>query len=324
LPEPLTGVLANVSVPNDRARSTGKPEATASRQTADGRRIFRMTTPQVIWWAWVAVIVVSLADLVIQGHRFVSLKFALGTLAVTGLVYACTLWPVVIADDAGLKVRNPIRTFHIPWSAVRGIYLADSVEVQCARRAPKKDKTVYSWALSSPRRTRARAQLRAWQWDQGKRARPPGYSQMPTSAQTIVRMTTAEIMARELAALSDDARFRSVVVDVNLNVDANGSAPDPPAGAPGPEGTDRADGAGGADGADRADGAERAGGADGARRADGADGADGAGQADGAESGGEPAAADASAEVVSSSWSWPPLVATLIPLVAFLVVVLVK
>jgi Bacterial PH domain len=176
-----------------------------------------MSPPQVIWWSWVGVLVLSLADLLIQGHRLVSLKFGFAVIAVTGLVYACTLWPMVIADDRGIEVRNPFRRFLIPWLAVRGIYLADSVEVQCARAGGKKDKTIYSWALSSPRRTRARAQLRAWQWDAGKRSRPSSYSRMPQPAQNLVKMTTAEIMARELAALSDDARFRSVVVDVELD-----------------------------------------------------------------------------------------------------------
>lgn len=180
-----------------------------------------MSTPQVIWWTWIAIIGLSLFDLLIQGHghNFLTLKIAFGTLAVTGAVYALTLWPVVIADNRGLRVRNPLRTFFVPWGAVHGIYLADSVEVQCARPAPKKDKTVYSWALSSPRRTRARASLRAWQWDQGKKAKPSGYAKMPEQAQSLVRMTTAEIMARELAVMSEEWRFRSVMKDVDIKVD---------------------------------------------------------------------------------------------------------
>ncbi|HUD38013.1 MAG TPA: PH domain-containing protein [Streptosporangiaceae bacterium] len=218
-----------MSVPNDQGRSTGTPATTAARVTSDGKRIFQMGPPVVIWWCWVALIAVSLGDLVIQGHAFVSLKFAFGALAVTGLVYACTLWPRVIADDRGIEVRNPFRRFVIPWPAVRGIFLADSVEVQCARSMPRKDKTIYSWALSSPRRTRARAQLRAWQWDQGKRNRPAGYNQLPDQARNLVKMTTAEIMARELAALSDDARFKSVVAAVDLDSTAPDQASEPKA-----------------------------------------------------------------------------------------------
>jgi len=185
-----------------------------------------MSPPLVIWWAWVGVLVLSLGDLLIQGHRLVSLTFGFAALAVTGLVYACTFWPMVIADDHGIEVRNPLRRFRIPWLAVRGIYLADSVEVQAARGGGKKDKTIYSWALSSPRRTRARAQLRAWHWDTGKRGRPSNYNRLPQPAQNLVKMTTAEIMARELAALSDDARFRSVVVDVQIDASIDQPAAD--------------------------------------------------------------------------------------------------
>jgi hypothetical protein len=205
-----------VSVPNDGASVTGAPATKASRQRADGKRIFRMGPPQVIWWAWVGIVVFSVADYLIQAHRFVSPKFALGALAITALVYACAQWPMVIADERGVEVRNPIRRYFVPWVAVRGIYLADSLEVECARLAPKKNKTIYSWALSTPRRSRARAQLRGWQWDQGKRNRPSGYGSLPDPAKVLAKMTTAEIMARELATMSEEARFRSVIKDVDL------------------------------------------------------------------------------------------------------------
>ena len=208
-----------MSGPNEGTRATGIPPTSAGRVTADGKRVFQMTTPLVIWWVWIVLLVVAVADLLIQGHQFVTLKFGFGALAVTGVVYACAVWPKVVADDVGMQVRNPFRVFNIPWPAVRGIFLADSVEVQCARRAARKDKTVYSWALASPRRSRARAQLRAWQWDQGKRSRPSGYQQLPEAARSLVKMTTAEIMARELAAMSDEFRFKSVVHDVDIDVD---------------------------------------------------------------------------------------------------------
>ena len=237
-----------------------------------------MTAPLVIWWCWVGVVVLSAGDLLIQGHRLVPLGYFFGGLAVSGLVFACTDWPRVIADDAGVKVLNPFRVFTIPWGAVRGIYLADSVEFQCARRPPKKEKTVFSWALSSPRRARARAQLRAWQWDQGKRHRPSGYNQLPQAAQSLVRMTTAEIMARELAAMSDAARFNAVVEDVDIDVTGIES----PGGVAG-------EAVEGAQDADRV-----------------------------------PDQAWSPAEVVSSTWAWPPVLAVLVPAIGLIVTVLVR
>jgi hypothetical protein len=282
-----------VSVPNERTRATGVPSTSAGRVTADGKRVFRMTPPVVIWWSWVGLLAFAVGDLVIQEHRFVSLRFAFGALALTGVVYALTLWPKVIADDVGIEVRNPIRVFRIPWPAVRGIFLADSVEVQCARQAPKKDKTVYSWALSSPRRARARAQLRAWQWDQGKRNRPSGYRQLPETAQSLVKMTTAEIMARELATMSDEARFKSVVQDVDLDVDANKVDSDGPADGATSDTTDL-----GKDDAfsDRSAGPTPA---------------------------SQPAEPDA-AYFVSSTWAWFPILAVVLPTTGFVLTTLVK
>jgi hypothetical protein len=271
-----------VSVPNERTRATGVPPHSAGKLTADGKRIFRMTPPQVIWWCWVALLVFSAGDLLIQGHRLVPPGYLFGGLAVSGVVFACTAWPRVIADEAGIKVLNPFRIFTIPWSAVRGIYLADSVEVQCARPSPKKDKTVYSWALSSPRRARARAQIRARQWDLGKRSRPSGYSQLPQSAQSLVKMTTAEIMARELAAMTDEARFKSVVEDVDIDVAEVGS--DDAATRPG-EGDQPV--SAGADDVDRAQAA-------------------------------------GPAEVVSSTWAWPTVLAVLVPAVGLLITLVVQ
>src|SRR5579859_21536 len=201
-----TGAFADVSAQNKPAAAV--PTTTVGRQLADGRRVYRLVTALVVWWVWVAFAVASVADLLIQGHDFLSLKFVLGLLTVTGLVFACTLWPKVIADDNGLVVRNPVRSFAIPWSAVTGIFLADSVEIVCARGPGKKDKTVYSWALSSARRGRARARLHGWQWDQGRRSRPGSYGQLPGQAKELAKMTPAEVMAREMAKMSEEAKAR--------------------------------------------------------------------------------------------------------------------
>jgi hypothetical protein len=180
----------------------------AGRLLPDGRRVYRLTASMAVWWIWVGLALISLGDLIIQGHDFISVQFAFGLLTVTGLVFACTLWPRVVADDAGIVVRNPFRTFTIPWGAVQGIFLADSVEIQCAR-AVQKDKTVYCWALSSARRSRARARLQGWQWEQGKRTRPSSYGQLPGQAKELVKMTPTEVMAREMARMSEQARARS-------------------------------------------------------------------------------------------------------------------
>ena len=231
-----------MSAPNEQAR-TAIPTS-VGRLLPDGRRVYRLTTPLAVWWIWVGLAVLSLGDLIIQGHDYLSVKFALGMLTVSGLVFACTLWCKVIADDDGITVRNPFRVFTIPWAAVRGIFLADSVEIQCSRGPQKKDKTVYTWALSSTRRTRARAKLHGWQWEQGKRNRPPSYGQLPGEAKELVKMSATEVMAREMAQLNETARARTGQDDSAAEISLNGSGPASANGAAGRSGSVTAEGAG--------------------------------------------------------------------------------
>ncbi|HEX5189030.1 MAG TPA: PH domain-containing protein [Streptosporangiaceae bacterium] len=294
-----------MSAPNEQAKKA--VPLSAGRLLPDGRRVYRLTGPQVVWWAWVALAVFALGDLVIQGHSYLSLKFALGLLTVTGLVYACTLWPRVIADDSGVTVQNPFRRFTIPWAAVRGIFLADSVEIQCAR-APKrsvqkKDKTVYSWALSSARRGRARARLHGWQWDQGKRNRPSNYGQLPGQAKELVKMTQTEVMAREMAKLSEEARAGTGAGqdDGRLGEAGLGDARFSDAGLASPN----------------LNGASKNGSGSGTAVDPDAAGIGAAGTG--------PAAGDGNGygQVVTATWSWPALAAFLVPGIAFAITMLV-
>lgn len=195
-----------MTAPNERTRTDGS--LSVGRLQADGSRVYRLTAPVVVWWIWAALVAAAIADLLIQGRSYLSLKFLLGTLTATALVFACTWWPQVSANEDEVTVRNPFRVFRIPWAAVRGIFLADSLEIQCSRPAQKKDKTVYSWALSSTRRHRARAKLHGWQWEQGRRSRPSSYGQLPGQARELTKMTQTEVIAREMAAKSDEVKAR--------------------------------------------------------------------------------------------------------------------
>jgi hypothetical protein len=125
-----------------------------------GRTIFRLIPPLVLFWGWTAFAAANIADLAIESHDWVSLQISLGLVLATGLMYACAFRPKVITDAEGLTVRNPFLDHFVPWGLVSGIYIGDSVEVGYHRPPPRKEKTVYSWALYSPRRARAKAELR--------------------------------------------------------------------------------------------------------------------------------------------------------------------
>jgi len=97
-------------------------------------------------------------------------------------------------------------------------------------------------------------------------------------------------MARELAALSDEARFKSVVEDVDIDVDSI-----------------RQDDVGG-----RRDTASR-------------DTVRAAGSADSPASSAVPADQVSSpAEMVSSTWAWPPVLAILVPAVGLIITLVAR
>lgn len=248
-----------------------------------------MTGPQVTWWIWVLVTALSVGDLVIQGHDLSALRFIFGLLTVTGVVFACTEWPRVIAREDDMIVHNPFRTFVIPWLGVKEVMVADSVQVQCARRPPKKDKMVYSWALSSPRRANARSEMRARQWDRGGRNPPAGWDRLPDSAKEIAKLGSADLIARELATIVRRVKAESVGVAGSAGAHAVGSAGAEPAAEVNGEVYPTAEGSGVASTG-----------------------------ADGAVDPGDPA------NVVSGRWAWQPITAILAPGVAFAITMLIR
>ena len=279
-----------MSVPN-QARSGPQVTQTAGRLTPDGKRVYRMTTPVVLWWCWLGFLLLGLADLLIQGHQLPSVRIVLGALTITGVVYAAALWPRVIADSEGICVRNPFRIFDIGWGVVNGVYLAESVEVQCARPAPKKDKTVACWALAAPRRSRARAELRGRQWDRGARSTPSSYARLPESARAVAKMTQPEIIARELARLKEEVAAAAAQAATAATAGSGLGGPD-------------------------------AGNGTGAGNVAGNVAGDGADSADRAESGAS-TAGSSGPTTFSARWAWLPIAAILVPGIAFAIAMLV-
>jgi hypothetical protein len=174
-----------------------------------GRTTFRLTGPLVLWWAWVAFAVANLLDLVIQSRDWFSLEITGALLVVTGFMYACAFRPRVVTDDSGLTVRNPFREYRVPWGSMDGVFLGDSVEIQYHRGPQAEPGTIYSWALYSPRRARARADLRMAsglrrsQHNQRAQRRyqvdpDASYGKAPAQARELARQHPSHVMAGEL------------------------------------------------------------------------------------------------------------------------------
>jgi Bacterial PH domain len=226
-PAPPTQVSPGAAPASRRPVPPGPPGLPGSRlksawrTTEDGRTVFRLIPPLVLWWGWVAFAVINLADLAIQSRDWFSLEIAAGLLVGTGIMYACTVHPKIISDAEGLTIRNPFRDYRVPWGGVAGVFLGDSVEIHCERPAPAPPKPIYSWALYSPRRARARADLRVGFGTRRERERhdmrarrrfevpdATAFGRMPDQAREIASQHPSHVMATELARRCEDARQR--------------------------------------------------------------------------------------------------------------------
>jgi hypothetical protein len=174
------------------------------KTTDDGTTVFRRPGPLVLFWLWIAFALFNFFDVAVRDHDYFSLELTAGLLAVTGVVYACTLRPRVTADADAVHVYNPYRDHVAPWGAVNGVYLGDSVELTCARPGPKSAWTIYCWALYSGRRSRLRGQLRSERQQTRLMGRGQGEIREPRLPDA------AQLMATELGRRSTAARESGV------------------------------------------------------------------------------------------------------------------
>jgi len=194
--------------------STGQPgpgqhgPRTLWKARPRGRTVFRHPGPLVLWWAWAVFALVNVCYLLIEDLTIYSLRGIAALLAATGALYACTLHSRVEADDDGVTIYNPLRDHHAPWAAVEGVTLGDSVEFACSRPAAKKAKKIYSWALYSSRRSRARAQMHRGMFPSlGQRALS---SRAPAEAAELARQQPSQVMTAELSRRAAAGRERAL------------------------------------------------------------------------------------------------------------------
>lgn len=166
---------------------------------------FRHSAPLVLWWAWVAFMLWNFYDIATSHLGIRSVRVVAALLLVSGIMYACTLHSRVECDDEGVTVYNPVQDHHVPWGGVEGIYLGDSVEFCCHRPAPQSDKTIYSWALYSRRRARARMRMQGTMFSASRRMVS---ERAPQEAADLARQQAAQLMAAELGKRARDSRAK--------------------------------------------------------------------------------------------------------------------
>jgi hypothetical protein len=193
-------------------QSPGPGIAAPEQRTGQGpaeQKMFRLPGAVVGWWAWLVLAAACLIDIFVTGRDHTAAEIALTIVFITGLVYACALWPRVLTDSAAVTVRNPLREHRIPWGSVALVDVRESLQVHCVPEpGGKRAKVIHSWALAAQRRNRLRSELMA----HGDRRRLPrssldSYGQGPTE-QKAAKQSAAQLMAAQINEMAMEARAR--------------------------------------------------------------------------------------------------------------------
>lgn len=187
------------------------PAVSSQQDPAGDREVFRSAGSVVLWWVWVVIAVITLADLAVQGRDHTALVMALLVAAITGVVYGCALRPRIIAAPDGITVANPLRDHWVPWASVVKVDMVNAVRVHCAATpGGRRGRILYSWAVQSSARSARNAQLRAHRAARRPAVRGlpgrPGYGAYPGQVQEALDRTPAQFAAHQLDERAQRAR----------------------------------------------------------------------------------------------------------------------
>ena len=206
---------------------------------------FRSPTALVIWIVWLLFAVANWIDLAVQGRDHTSVVAAALLLLVTGIAYVTAQRPRIIADDAGVTVRNPVRDHRIGWASVTKVDLADLLRVHCdwdpgAAGGKKHRKVISSWAVHYSRRRQLTAEVRSRRGPSSRRSsfglpsgRGLGYGDMvpgPATARSAPASSAstaeadAEMIVRLLSERATAAQAETVWATGTVDI-ARGSEP---------------------------------------------------------------------------------------------------
>ena len=208
-------------------------------------QIFRSPTAVVVWVVWLLFAVGNWIDLAVQGRDHLSVVAAAVLLLATGVAYVTAQRPRIIADDAGVTVRNPLRDHRIGWAGVAEIDLVDLLRVHCAWGGPpgaapadrEHHKVISAWAIHYSRRRQFAAEAKA---RRGARrsasAVPVGFgrsygSAAPAREPVSGAQADAERIVKLLQARATAARAEAVWADSTVetaNTHPPPRAPPPP------------------------------------------------------------------------------------------------
>jgi len=170
---------------------------------------FRSATALLVWVVWLLFAVANWIDLAVQGRDHLSAVAAAILLLVTGIAYDTAQRPRIIADDAGVTIRNPLRDHQIAWPAVTKVDMTDLLRVHCAQ-AGERPRIISSWAVHYSRRRQFAAEARSHRASRGRRSAfglPHG---TPASAAGASAEAEAEKAVRALSERATAAQAEAV------------------------------------------------------------------------------------------------------------------
>ena len=194
-------------------------------------QVFRSPTAVVVWVVWLLFAVGNWVDLAVQGRDHTSVVAAAVLLLATGAAYVTAQRPRIIADDAGVTIRNPLRDHRIGWAGVAEVDLVDLLRVHCAwggspgAASADRDhhKVISAWAIHYSRRRKLAAEAKARRGARrSSSAFPVGfgrsYGSAPVREPASAAEAEAEKIVKLLQARATAARVEAVWADSTVEI----------------------------------------------------------------------------------------------------------
>ena len=208
-------------------------------------QVFRSPTAVVVWVVWLLFAVGNWVDLAVQGRDHTSVVAAAILLLATGAAYVTAQRPRIIADEAGVTVRNPLRDHRIGWAGVAEVDLVDLLRVHCAWGGPPgaapadRDhrKVISAWAIHYSRRRQFAAEARArrgarrsasaFQVGFGRAygSNTPASVSAPASSSEAEAETIVKLLQAQATAARAEAVWAGSTVEIAGAAPATGTAP---------------------------------------------------------------------------------------------------
>ena len=223
-----------------------------AKAAAGGPQTFRSPTAVAVWWVWLLFAAANWIDLAVQGRDKESVVAAAILVLVTGVAYVTAQRPRIIADDAGVTIRNPLRDHRVGWACVTNIDLADLLRVHTDSGQPqpggiaaagqqgkqgKQAKVISAWAVHYSRRRQlvaeGKARRSAAREASGRaplglspvgRGRSLGYGSAPASTAE----AEAELVVRQLSEYATAAKAETVWAAGTVEIAGDGQATEKP------------------------------------------------------------------------------------------------